>query len=69
MFSHSYYMLTISGQFVDGRNLRQSNYPPRAIGSAASSLMHKVAGAHYQLQLDAHEQRLLRLWRQALAIE
>jgi hypothetical protein len=62
MFSHSYYMLTISGQFVDGRNLRQSNYPPRAIGSGASSLMKKVDGEHYQVRLNAEEQRWLRLW-------
>jgi hypothetical protein len=62
MYSHSYYMLTVSGQFVDGRNLRQSNYPPRAIGSSASSLMQKVDGNHYEVRLDAHEKRLLRLW-------
>ena len=62
MFSHSYYMLTISGQFVDGRNLRQSNYPPRAIGSGASSLLRKLDGEHYQVRLDADEKRMLRLW-------
>ena len=30
MFSHSYYSLTVSAQFADGRNLRKSNYPPRS---------------------------------------
>ncbi|MHB0957622.1 MAG: HzsA-related protein [Pirellulaceae bacterium] len=62
MYSHSYYMLTISGQFVDGRNLRQSNYPPRSIGSSASLLMRKVNGEHYQVRLNADDKRMLRLW-------
>jgi hypothetical protein len=62
MYSHSYYMLTVRRQFSDGRNLRRSNYPPRAIGSSASPLMKKLDGSHYEARLSAAEMRLVRLW-------
>ncbi len=62
MFSHSYYMLTICAQFVDGRNLRKSNYPPRSLGSAASPLLKKLDGDHYDAVLSDREKRTLRLW-------
>lgn len=61
-YSHSFYMLTIAGQFSDGRNLRKSNYPPRAIGSAASPVLKLLDGRHYGAQLSGHEQRMIRLW-------
>ena len=62
MFSHSYYMLTICAQFADGRNLRKSNYPPRAIGSSASLLMNKLGPEHYDVTLSDHEKQVIRLW-------
>ena len=62
MYSHSYYNLTIAAQFVDGRNLRKSNYAPRTIGSSASPLMKKLDGAHHDVRLSPKEKQLLRLW-------
>lgn len=62
MFSHSYFMLTICGQFVDGRNLRKSNYPPRGIGSSASPLMRLLDGRHYDAVLTKEERDKVRLW-------
>ena len=35
--SHSYFSLTVTNQFADGRNLPQGNRAPRSIGSSASS--------------------------------
>ena len=62
MYSHSYYTLTVRKEFVDGRNLRKSNYPPRAIGSPASPLMKRLDGDHYKARLSAHEKKMVRLW-------
>jgi hypothetical protein len=62
MFSHSYYTLTISAQFSDGRNLRKSNYPPRSLGSAASPLLKLLDGSHYDARLSDHERAMIRLW-------
>jgi hypothetical protein len=62
MFSHSYFMLTICGQFVDGRNLRKSNYPPRAIGSSASPLLGLMNGSHHGAALSPQECDTVRLW-------
>ncbi len=62
MFSHSYYMLTICAQISDGRNLRKSNYPPRALGSSASPVMTLLDGSHYDANLTPHERTMVRLW-------
>lgn len=62
MFSHSYYMLTIAGLFSDGRNLAQSNYKPRALGSSASRLLRQVDGSHHGVRATPEQLRLLRLW-------
>jgi len=62
MFSHSFYTLTISAQFADGRNLRKSNYPPRSLGSAASPLLKKLDGSHFDAKLSDHERTMIRLW-------
>lgn len=61
-FSHSFWMLTVRGQFSDGRNRPRSNYPPRAIGSAASPLIAKIKANHHKVQLNEHEQAMIRLW-------
>jgi len=62
MYSHSYYTLTARKEFSDGRNLRKSNYAPRAIGSPASPLMKRLDGDHYKVRLSAHEKTMVRLW-------
>ena len=61
-FSHSFWMLTVRGQFSDGRNMGKSNYPPRAFGSAASRLMTMIDGRHYEAKLSPHERTAVRLW-------
>jgi len=58
MYSLSYYSLTITGELCDGRNLRKSNYPPRALGSGASPLPRRFASQGATPQ----ELKLLRLW-------
>jgi hypothetical protein len=55
-------MLTVRGQFSDGRNLGRSNYPPRTLGSAASRLMTILGGGHYDARPAPHERTLVRLW-------
>jgi hypothetical protein len=61
-FSHSFWMLTVRGQFSDGRNLPRGNYSPRTLGSAASPLLRKLDGDHYAAALTPHEKTMLRLW-------
>ncbi|KPK43285.1 MAG: hypothetical protein AMK72_13525 [Planctomycetes bacterium SM23_25] len=62
MFSHSYFMLTICAQVSDGRNLRKSNYPPRALGSSASPVMKLLDGSHYDARPSPQETKMIRLW-------
>ncbi len=62
MFSHSYYMLSVLRQVADGRNLPQSNYPPRALGSSASPLMEKIGPGHYGVKVSERERTIVRLW-------
>jgi hypothetical protein len=61
-FSHSFWMLTVRGQFSDGRNLPRSNYAPRTLGSAASPLLRLIDGSHYDAKLTPQEKNMLRLW-------
>ncbi|MBI5387117.1 MAG: hypothetical protein HZA90_20800 [Verrucomicrobia bacterium] len=61
-FSHSFWMLTVRGQFSDGRNLPRSNYAPRTLGSAASPLLRLLDGGHYDAKLTPQEKSLVRLW-------
>ena len=65
MFSHSYYMLTVLGQFADGRNSMQSNLPPYQIGAVASPLMQKLNGQHYGVVVPEAEQKMVRYWIEA----
>lgn len=67
MFSHSYFMMTISGLFSDGRNKPQSNYPPRALGSSASRLLKMLDGSHYGAKVTPQQAKTLRLWIEAAA--
>ncbi|MCX7048880.1 MAG: discoidin domain-containing protein [Candidatus Sumerlaeota bacterium] len=62
MFSLSYYALTARNQIADGRNRPKSNYPPRALGSSASSLMKKLDPEHHDVKVSASERARLRLW-------
>ncbi len=62
MFSHSYYTLTITRQFVDGRNDTRSSLAPRTIGSSASPIMKKISGEHYGARLSADEIAMVRCW-------
>ena len=62
MFSLSYVMLTLKQQFADGRNLPQSNYAPRALGTSASPLMKKISGEHQDVKLTPKERNIIRYW-------
>ncbi len=60
-FSHSYYALYAKLQVADGRN-GLGNQPPRSIGSSASALMKKIDGSHHDVEVSAHDRRMLWLW-------
>jgi mono/diheme cytochrome c family protein len=61
-YSISYATLTAKTLVADGRNLPQSNYAPRTIGSGASRLLKFTDGTHYDVKLTEREQKVLRLW-------
>jgi hypothetical protein len=60
-WSHAYVSLLAGRQVADGRN-GLGNQPPRTIGSAASPLLKKLDGSHYEAKLTARERRTLWLW-------
>jgi hypothetical protein len=62
MYSHSYFTLTARSEVADGRNRAQSNYAPRALGSAASPLLRRLEPDHYGVQVTPREKKLVRLW-------
>jgi hypothetical protein len=62
MYSHGYFSLTVTGQFADGRNRAESNFPPRALGSGAAPLLKKLEGGHYEVKADERELLTTRLW-------
>lgn len=68
MFSHSYYNLTIHGQFADGRNRTHANYDPYVIGAASSPIMKKLNGEHYGAQLSPGEIKKIRYWIESAAV-
>ncbi len=62
-FTQSYYALFASGQINDSQGYDEDgNHPARGFGSAASALMNKVDGTHYDAKLSNAEQELIRLW-------
>lgn len=67
MFSHSYVMLTVHRQFVDGRNQPISNYPPYALGAYPSPLMKKIQGGHHDVNLSKDEIKMIRYWIESAA--
>jgi mono/diheme cytochrome c family protein len=62
MFSHSYYMLTISRSFSDGRNQPKSNYAPRQLGSSNSKILRLIEEKHHHVNLSDLEKKTVRLW-------
>jgi hypothetical protein len=62
MFSHAYFTMTVRKLFRDGRNMPQSNYRPREIGSSASRLLTMLDGAHYGVKASKQDKQWLRLW-------
>lgn len=67
IYSHSYYTLTALGYVSDGRDMLQTNLPPRSVGTSASPLMKLLDGSHYDARLSAHEQDLIRYWIESAA--
>ncbi|MDR3228143.1 MAG: hypothetical protein LBT53_01840 [Puniceicoccales bacterium] len=62
LYSISYFTITARALVADGRNLPQSNYPPRTLGTSASRIMRLADGSHYDAKLTPREQLLLTLW-------
>lgn len=65
-WSHSYFHLFAHRQVADGRN-GLGNYPPRAIGSAASPLLDKLKKSHYGVDMTEEERRTVWLWIESSA--
>ena len=62
LYSHSYFSLTVTGQFADGRNRAESNHPPRSLGSGAAAFLKMLDGSHHGVNASAAEQLTARLW-------
>ncbi|MCP4375731.1 MAG: hypothetical protein GY794_06090 [bacterium] len=62
VYSHSYYTLSATWQFSDGRNIPKSNYPPYGFGDAASPIMKMLRGEHHKVRLSKHEIEMIRHW-------
>ncbi len=62
VYSHSYYTLSATYQFSDGRNSPKSNYPPYGFGDAASPIMDMLRGEHHGARLTEHEVEMVRHW-------
>ena len=62
VYSHSYYTLSATYQFSDGRNMPKSNYPPYGLGDAASPIMRMLHGDHYDARLSEREVEMVRHW-------
>lgn len=54
-------------EVVDGRNAH-GNRAPRQIGSAASKLMTRIDGSHYDVKVSPQETRTIRLWLDSGAV-
>jgi len=62
MFSHAYFTMTVRRLFSDGRNLAQSNYAPRSLGSSSSRILTMLDGSHHDVRATEREKKMLRLW-------
>ncbi len=65
LWLHSYVYLSWRNQLGDNRNRPKSDFPPRAIGDAASGLMRKIETRHHEVSLSPEETRLVRFWLHA----
>ncbi len=62
-FSQSYYSLFAHKQISDSwRYDENGNHPPRGFGTAASPLMKKLDGGHYNVRLSDLEHKRIQLW-------
>ncbi|MCX5655080.1 MAG: hypothetical protein NTY65_10585, partial [Planctomycetota bacterium] len=68
MYSHSHFTVLSRGLVADGRNKSESNYPPRALGAAASRLMKYLDPGHYDVKLSGSERKLVRFWIESGAV-
>ncbi len=65
-FTQSYYALFAYNQISDTRRYDEDgNHPPRSFGTAASPLMKKIDGSHYETKLTVQERDRVRLWIEA----
>jgi hypothetical protein len=62
MHTISYWTMQTRGLVSDGRNRPESNYPPYAVGSAASRLLKLLDGSHYAAKPSPQEITAIRLW-------
>ncbi|MHC5058592.1 MAG: HzsA-related protein [Planctomycetota bacterium] len=60
-YNQSYAALRAKRQVADGFN-GNGNRPPRSIGTSASPLMKKLAGAHNDVRLAAGERKMIHYW-------
>lgn len=65
LYSHSYFWLSQLKQLGDNRNMRKSNYPPYALGDAASGLMKKIRTGHGKVKLSDVEIKTIQYWLHA----
>ena len=62
-FTQSYYALFSSRQVSDSEGYAEDgNRPARGFGSAASPLMNKIDGSHYEARLSDEERWIVQLW-------
>jgi hypothetical protein len=62
-FTQSYYALFAANQVSDSEGYEEDgNRPAGGFGSAASPLMQKIDGSHYQARLSERQRRLVQLW-------
>ena len=60
-------LVSLLNEVADGRNAH-GNRPPRSIGSAASLLMKRIDGSHYDVRVSDAEATLVRLWLDSGAV-
>ena len=62
-FTLSYYAMFATGQVSDSWGYSEDgNHGPRQFGSAASALMKKLDGPHYEVRASARDRKLIQLW-------
>ena len=66
-YTQGYWTLLLRKQFADGGNA-YGNRPPRAIGSGASPLMHKILAKHGGTELSEDERRVVWAWIETGAV-